>query len=111
MLVRPSAELGGMATLDSSDAGPSTWLDSSPAAEQYLQEVARTLRRPSERGPGGTFFLVSLGTRKNREPLLSAVRDSDNAPCFAIHSEELFDATAHLSSWSDDYRVYVVRRL
>ena len=127
MLVKPSGE-----ALED-DTGD-TWLRSSPVAKAYLAEVARVLRR------GGTFFLVSLGRRSNREPLLSATRDAKDQGVFAIESEEIcVNAASSASSsssvaprtgsedgdgdagnstrespqdsWKDDYRIYTIRRL
>ena len=47
------------------------------------RRAERVLRR------GGTFFLVSLGRRSNREPLLSATRDAKDQGVFVIESEEI----------------------
>ena len=127
VLVKPVSDIQGSESLNGATIGAkstSTWLATSLAADAYLHEVARVLRR------GGVFFLVSLGSRHNREPLLSAVRDASGQACFVIDSEELFIAecsdaasttpghgdnsdTTKMSqqkSWRDDYHVYVIRR-
>lgn len=106
MLVKPIRTLRQAAAAEEEDGSAATpkddgsevdtWLRTSPIAEAYLAEVARVLRS------GGYFFLVSLGSRERREPLLSATG--------ALQLEHMEACEAWGRHTVHPYNIYIARR-